>query len=92
MTTRFIIVNDGTIRESRTYEDSRLRKRQRLDQDDIEIDCTSSASAPVPELVVHDAQYYIGDPEASCYVRVEDVLFKVGYVIRLWSLLFMSAS
>jgi hypothetical protein len=81
---RFIIVNDGTIRESRDHEDFRPRKRQRVEQGD-DSDKDSVVDYPAsskPELLVPDAEYYLNDdPEADCFVQVENVLFKVNFAL-----------
>ncbi|KAF8228786.1 hypothetical protein L208DRAFT_1379202 [Tricholoma matsutake] len=80
---RFIIVNDGTIRESREYEDPRPRKRQRVlfeQDDDSDKDTLTdyfTSESTKPELLVRDPEYYLDDPKADCFVRVEKTLFKV---------------
>lgn len=81
---RFIIVNDRTIRESREYEDPRPRKRQRVlfeQDDDSDKDTLTdyfTSESTKPELLVRDPEYYLDDPKADCFVRVEKTLFKVS--------------
>jgi hypothetical protein len=83
---RFIIVDDGTIRESRDHDNLRPRKRQRLELEDGDSRSDEEVVANYfsipqlePDLLVRDAEYYIDDPEADCFVRVEKFLFKVSY-------------
>jgi len=76
MATRFIILGDGTIRESWEEEDSRRpRKRQRSDDDDeSEENRGPDAEANVR---IRDSEYYSNDPLADCYVHVGQTIFKV---------------
>ena len=77
MATRFIILGDGTIRESREEEDSkRPRKRQRSDDD---YDDSEENGGPDAEenVRIRDSEYYSNDPLADCYVHVGQTVFKV---------------
>lgn len=72
---RFIIVDDGTIAQSR---DDRPLKRPRIDDDqgreNSEVNCPATTSGPV----VRDPDFYSERPSADCIVQVQNTMFKVG--------------
>lgn len=76
---RFIIVDEGTIREHGDEEESpRSKKRQRVDEDEPSNEKLRKIVSDGTEILIHDPHYHLrDDPQADCYVRVEKVLFKV---------------
>ncbi|KAF5377918.1 hypothetical protein D9615_006697 [Tricholomella constricta] len=98
---RFIIVDEGTIRESCDEGDNRTRKRQRVDSDSSDRDNIFRFCPKVPlrpslrpdvdgtEILIHDPTYYYAeDPQADCYVRVEKIIFKIhGHLLHMSKLL-----
>ncbi|KAF8073994.1 hypothetical protein FPV67DRAFT_778275 [Lyophyllum atratum] len=87
---RFIIVDEGTIRDL-TDEDEvlRARKRKRVG-DDKEIERPSlRPNIDGTEILIHDPYFYhADDPQADCYIRVENMLYKIhGQVLLMSKLL-----
>lgn len=78
MPPRFIIQDEGTIRETREEATTRPRKRQRTDSGIdtggySDNDCLASAG-PVED----DPEFYRGEAAADCIVRVSSIRFKVS--------------
>ncbi|GLB38678.1 hypothetical protein LshimejAT787_0505430 [Lyophyllum shimeji] len=76
---RFIILDGGTIRDSREEDNAqRLRKRKRLEDDSDNNRPSLRTAADGAETLINDQDYYFtDDPQAECYVRVEKILFKI---------------
>ncbi|KAJ6499559.1 hypothetical protein C8R47DRAFT_1009381, partial [Mycena vitilis] len=78
MPPRFIIQDEGTIRETRDDTPPRPRKRQRTDSGIdtggySETECLIST-----EPVGNDTEFYRSEPAANCIVRVGNIRFKVN--------------
>ncbi|KAJ6555201.1 hypothetical protein DFH09DRAFT_987668 [Mycena vulgaris] len=77
MPPRFIIQDEGTIRETRDEVPSRPRKRQRtdsgIDTGGYSDNCLTSAG-PVED----DPEFYRPEDAADCVVRIENTRFKIN--------------